>query len=221
MKIAAIIVAAGTGNRMQRGNNKLLLEICGQTVIERTLNVFSACAAIDDIILVTSDSDILKIAGKFPRVTKTVDGGSTRTESVLNGLLSAGEADYVAIHDGARPLITEEIILSVISAAKTFGAAITGTDVLDTIKRTDDSGVIVDTPLRSSLKFVQTPQVFRRDLLLSAYNSYRGDATDDAFLLESAGIPVKVIAGSRENIKITTEFDLLLAEAIILAREKI
>lgn len=219
MKIAAIIVAAGSGSRMGTKENKLLLKICGKTVIERTLENISTCSSIDKVILVTSDSGIIKISEIFSDNITIVAGGKTRTESVLNGLIAAEGFDLVAIHDGARPLVTNEIIYTTIEDAKIHGAAITGTDVFDTIKKADEQGFIINTPARKSLKSVQTPQVFNRELLLVAYRSCPCDVTDDASVAENAGIKIKISKGSRENIKITTQFDILLAETILKERE--
>lgn len=219
MKTAAIIAAAGSGSRMGGDKNKLLLEICGKTVIDRTLEVFSSCETIDAIILVTGCAEIKKIAEKYLRVIKIAGGGKTRAESVLNGITAAEGFDFVAVHDGARPLVTKEIIEKTVKEAMKTGAAATGTGAFDTIKITDENGIIVKTSPREDLKCVQTPQVFKRELLLSAYKTCAKEGTDDSFILECAGFPVKVVEGSRENIKITTALDILFAEAILKARD--
>lgn len=216
--VAAVIAAGGTGSRMGKGD-KLLCKLCGKTVIRRTLEVFENCDIIDAVILVTGKGVSYGSETKgLKKIKKIVTGGGTRQESVYNGIVAAQDYDFVAIHDAARALITDEEITNTVKTAFETGAAITGTAVIDTIKVTDKNGVIVRTPDRNTLFGAATPQVFRRDLILEGYKKATGVVTDDASLVENFQDTV-IITGNRENIKITTPFDLVLAEAILRERE--
>lgn len=221
--VSAIIVAAGSGKRMGAGKNKLLLNICGKSVLAYTLLEFQKNDMIDEIILVAADEDrdkffaIAKNEGinKLKTITK---GGAERQHSVYMGIKEASKtAEIIAIHDGARCLVTKEIICDVIKAAKEFGAAVTGVKVKDTLKQVEN-GIIRSTLLREHIWTVQTPQAFKRDIILNAHQSAESDGflgTDDCMLVERQGVNIKVVEGSYENIKITTKEDLFVGECIL------
>ena len=187
--VCAVIVAAGSSRRMG-GENKLLLEIDGVPVLARTLSAFQKCAAIRDIVLVCREQDIMpytELAKAFS-IDKLTRGGETRTESVLAGITAAPEnAVLVAVHDGARPLVSEAVITEAVTTAAEYGAAAPVVPVKDSIKRIKDSNIAADVA-RDTLAAVQTPQVFRKDLLRRALTSAaeRGYSfTDDCAAVES------------------------------------
>ena len=217
--VAAVIAAGGTGRRMG-GGDKLLCGICGKTVIRRTLETFENCSVIDAVILVTGQgvSYESEIEG-LSKIRKIVTGGASRQESVYNGVAAAQGYDFVAIHDAARALVTDDEIQKTVKKAFETGAAVAGTKVIDTIKVADINGIISGTPDRETLFTVATPQVFRRELILEGYEKHTFAATDDASLVEKIH-NTAIVLGSRENIKITTPFDLVLAEAILKERDK-
>lgn len=223
--VSAIVVAAGSGTRMNINKNKIFAEINGRPVIYYSLFALSNSELIDEIIIVTKEeyillvSDIVKIYD-IKKVSKIIPGGKTRTESVKNGLLSAG-CDFVAIHDGARPCVKTSDIDKTVKAAKTKLSAALGTRVVDTLKRTDENGKICNTVDRNNLWQVQTPQVFKKELLIYAYeNGDTDNATDDCMLLESVNTPVYMVEGHRDNIKITVSGDLECAEKILAEEEE-
>jgi 2-C-methyl-D-erythritol 4-phosphate cytidylyltransferase len=215
-KVCVIIAAAGQSSRMNSGNNmsKQFIEIDGKTVIEKTLTVFNSCAYIDDIIIAARLEDIHKIqelvdnAG-LCKVKNIIAGGWTRRESVSNAVQSVGDyIDFVAIHDGARCFITHLDIEKVILKAFETGAAAAGTKVTDTIKIVDDKNNIIRTVDRDFLWAVQTPQIFAKDLYLSALNECKTEVTDDCAIVENAGHAVSIVECSKYNIKITDTQDL-------------
>jgi 2-C-methyl-D-erythritol 4-phosphate cytidylyltransferase len=220
--LSAIIVAAGRSKRFKGKASKVLAEISNKPVIYYSLSVLNRHPDIDEIIIVASPSSIKAITGiirryKINKVKKIVLGGKERKDSVLQGLKSLGEGiSYVLIHDGARPLINDDMISSVITAAKVSGAAIVGVPVKPTIKRVNSGLWVQGTVDRDGLWEVQTPQVFLKSIILKAYKrSGRAKVTDDAMLVEKSGIKVKLALGSYSNIKITTPEDLIIAEAIL------
>lgn len=222
--VSAVIVAAGSGTRMGAGINKLLLQICGKSILSYTVNVFEEVGAIDEIVLVAKEAEIpalYQMAREegFGKVKSIVAGGSTRQESVYRGLLDVNpEAELVAIHDGARALVSPEIIEACLLRAKECGAAVCGVPVKDTVKRVLPDGAVAETVPRDDLWLVQTPQVFAKELILNAHEAARRDGflgTDDCVLAERAGARVQMVEGSYQNIKITTPQDLALAEAIL------
>ena len=223
--VCAVIVAAGSSRRMG-GENKLLLEIDGVPVLARTLSAFQKCAAIRDIVLVCREQDIMpytELAKAFSidKLCTVTRGGETRTESVLAGITAAPEnAVLVAVHDGARPLVSEAVITEAVTTAAEFGAAAPVVPVKDSIKRIKDSNIAADVA-RDTLAAVQTPQVFRADILRRAYEAeYRPEFTDDASVVEQAGEAVFLCEGERTNLKITTPEDMVIAEALLAGREK-
>ncbi len=224
--VCAVIVAAGSSRRMG-GENKLLLEIDGVPVLARTLAAFQKCAAIRDIVLVCREQDIvpyteLAKAFSIDKLCTIVRGGDTRTESVLAGLKAAPEnAVLAAVHDGARPLVSEAVITEAVTTAAEFGAAAPVVPVKDSIKRIENGNIAADVA-RDTLAAVQTPQVFKKDLLSRALTSAaeRGYSfTDDCAAVESLGTIVKATHGSYQNIKITTPEDILVAEALLTREE--
>jgi 2-C-methyl-D-erythritol 4-phosphate cytidylyltransferase len=221
---SAVIVAAGLGTRMGMDIKKQFIKICGIPVLARTLQVFEDCRFIDEIILVVHSSDIILSKNEivdrydFTKVKSIVSGGETRQNSVSNGLNNVDEqCRIVLIHDGARPFIKEDEITSLIEAAAEFGACTIATPVKDTIKLVDDNDFIKSTIDRSTIWSVQTPQAFSYQAILAAHAKAVDDrftGTDDAQLVERMGIPVKLIKGSYDNIKITTKEDLAVAQII-------
>ena len=220
--VCAVIVAAGSSRRMNN-KNKLMLPLDGVPVLARTLSAFQKCAAVRDIVLVCREQDIMpytELAKAFDvdKLRTVTRGGDTRTESVLAGITAApSDAALVAVHDGARPLVSEALITEAIEAAAVCGAAAPVVPVKDSIKRIENGNIAADVA-RDTLAAVQTPQVFRRELLAHALTSasQRGYSfTDDCAAVESLGTVVQATHGSYENIKITTPEDMLIAQAFI------
>lgn len=220
--ITAIIAAAGSSSRMN-GINKLLFEIDGITVIARTIDKFNSNDNINEIVISARSSDIetiKEIVSKynFSKVTAIVDGGDTRAQSIKNSVKSSSnKTEYFAIHDGARPLITEKVINETINNAIKYRAAVAGVRVKDTIKVVD-GGFIESTPERSALWAVHTPQVFEKNLYLEAIanaENYKAEITDDSMLVEMLGVKVFMVNDEYSNIKITTPDDLSIVEQYI------
>lgn len=223
--VYAIIPAAGSSRRMG-GGNKLVMDLGGQPVLCRTLQVFEQCDAIDGIILVCRKQDQKIYAGlcadwKINKVMQIVEGGPSREHSVLNGILACGsQIGYVAIHDAARPLITEDIIRQAVETAKRDSAAAPGVHCKDSIQRIQ-KGRMVENIDRESIVAVQTPQCFDIDLIRAALTraiEQEMKLTDDCGAVTAMGQPVTITAGSYENIKITTPEDVILGEAILKGR---
>ena len=224
MKITAIIAAAGSGTRYSSIKNKLFEDLSGMPVIVHTLKKISAVKEINNIIICTSAELIDEIKQtvsdyNIKKVSDIILGGETRQESVFLGLKEAEKLkpDLVLIHDGARPLISEDIIKNSINSALETGAGTVAVPVKDTIKRVNpDNNIIIETLKRDELWSIQTPQVFKFNEILKAHEKFKGqNFTDDSALLEESGIPVSVIVGSYKNIKITTEEDLKIARVLI------
>ncbi|MCL0032267.1 2-C-methyl-D-erythritol 4-phosphate cytidylyltransferase [Peptococcaceae bacterium] len=227
-----IIPAAGAGNRMKAKTKKQYLKLCGSYVICHTLSVFLENDLIGNIALVVPEEDI----DICRQVLKDMDcsnvlfvsGGVTRQESVYKGLVAleslADEEDIVVVHDGARPLLTQEVLIKTIDAAKAYGSAICAVKVKDTVKLIDERNIVAKTLPRDKLVAVQTPQAFKYGILKRACKhamrvGFLG--TDDASLVENIGYDVHVVEGDYENIKLTTPEDMILAEEILKRREKI
>lgn len=228
--VSAVIVAAGGSVRMGIADSKQFIPLLNRPAIEYTLKAFQNCYLIKEIIIVCRKQDEQRIndiisSNGFGKVTKLVEGGATRAQSVTNGINAVSDkSKFLAIHDGARPLITVEEIERVVEAAFETGAATLGIAVKDTIKNVDGYNKIESTPLRSQLRAVQTPQVFERELYQFALNNAGENAvnyTDDCSLIENMGGEVEVVKGSEENIKLTTPIDVIIAESILKEREKI
>ena len=216
----AVIVAAGSASRMG-GIDKVMVDLGGEPMIVKTVSKFQACDAVREIVIVTREDlivPVMSLCARFDKVKSVVVGGSCRTESVQAGLrMLSDKVKIVAIHDGARPFVTEQVIDRTIRAAKTYGAAAPGIPVKDTIKVVQ-GGIIETTPDRSSLQAVQTPQVFDLDLLKGALKraqSTGAELTDDCSAVEQLGMSVKMVAGDERNIKITTPMDLKIAEILL------
>jgi 2-C-methyl-D-erythritol 4-phosphate cytidylyltransferase len=226
-RCAAVIVAAGSSQRMG-GVDKIMADLGGRPVIYHTLLAFQNSEVIDEIVLVTRQDLVERLAElaaqwEFSKVSQVVPGGKTRIESVENGLRAVDkQTDYVAVQDGARPLVTDEIIRETVERAYRSHAAAPGVPVVDTIKTVDDTQRVTGTPDRATLRAVQTPQVFDRDLLQAAWAKARQENreyTDDCAAMEALGVPVYLTQGSPENLKITTPLDLKLAALILQGRE--
>ncbi len=216
MGVCAIVVAAGASRRMQ-GTDKILAALGDRPVLAWSVQALENCVRVDRIILVISPTNIepvrrLVAAQKWSKVTGICPGGQRRQDSVAAGLQLAGPCEWVIIHDGARPFLSRELIENGLDAARTSGAAVAAVPVTDTIKIADGNQMVIETPDRHYLWAVQTPQVFRSEMLKAAYAHNPGDVTDDASLVEMAGGTVRLYAGSPANIKITTPHDLAVAE---------
>lgn len=224
-KVSVLIPAAGSGSRMgHRRTKKPYLQLLEKPILTHTISVFDQNPVVDTIHVIVNPSDfelcqsIAIVPYGFQKVTNLIPGGETRQDSVFNGLQSLpSDADFVIVHDGVRPFVTDDIIDSCLEAAEEWGAAVAAVPVKDTIKVADADGFIVDTLNRSRLWAVQTPQSFRKDLLLKAHQRARQarlNVTDDATLVEQLGFRVRLIAGSHRNLKVTTAEDLLIAETL-------
>ena len=226
MGVYAVILAGGSGTRMGLAENKIFLPLRGIPAIVRTIAPFSTLC--DGIVLVAKEEEqpqmceILRKFGLDHLVTSIVCGGDSRQASVASGLAAlSDEADIVLVHDGARCLVTEEVILRVISSVQQHGSGIAAMPVTDTIKSVAEDLQVHQTLDRSRLYAMQTPQGFRTHLLFQAHRHAEASGfcgTDDAALLEHAGMPVFLCAGHAENIKLTTPMDILLAKTILQSR---
>lgn len=211
-----IVVAAGNSTRMC-GENKQLISLCGVPTIIHTLLAFERSEFISNIVLVTKKEDILPLQNLtknylITKLSDIVEGGATRQESVMNGLQHIKNSEYVLIHDGARPLVSEDIIARICEKIGQADAIICGVSVTDTLKMTRD-GVVLSTIDRKGMISVQTPQAVKYDVYLSALNKCDpAQFTDDASIIESQGYKVLYVEGEKSNIKITTQEDIALAE---------
>jgi 2-C-methyl-D-erythritol 4-phosphate cytidylyltransferase len=215
----AIIVAAGSGNRFGSKLPKQFVSLCGKPLIFHTIEKFQICSSVDEIILVLAEQRIeyfVKISKdkNFTKISKIVSGGKTRAESVLKGLEAISEkAEIVAVHDGARPLVSVEEISEIIELAKEKGAVCLVAPIAETIKQVE-KGEITATIDRKTLRRALTPQAFKTEILKKAFSRAKLDEniTDDSLLVELAGFNVFTFEGNPKNIKITTPEDLELAE---------
>lgn len=221
-KYAAVVVSAGIGQRM--GADKTFIEIGGKPLIAWSVDTLQSCDMINEIVLVLHKTKIdrgrdLMRQRQWSKISGICEGGELRQDSVRNGLLSISRSDWVLVHDGARPFLTDKLIMDGIKAAEETGAAVCCTDVKDTIKQVDDNEIVTQPLARHRLRAVQTPQVFRLDLLKKAYELISSEVTDDSSIVEKAGYRVRLYPGDYENIKITTPDDMLLAEMIAARKE--
>jgi len=224
MHISAIIAAGGQGRRMNSSISKQFINIKGHPILYYTLNKFEKMDAINSIILVTGSGDIdytrenIINRYRFKKI-QIVSGGKERQDSVYNGLRKISpQTDIVVIHDGVRPFVPVKIIENSIASAAKFKAVGVAVPVKDTIKVVDSNNIIQSTPDRNTLWAMQTPQTFNYDIIMRAYEKAMSEGfygTDDTVLVERLGVPVKIIEGAYENIKITTPEDIILAEAFI------
>lgn len=216
----AVIVAAGSASRMG-GIDKVMAPLGGEPMILRTVRAFEDCEAVKEIVIVTREDlmgPIAELCSGFTKIRSVVQGGSSRQESVKLGLLAfSKEVRLAAVHDGARPLVSGELIDKVIRAAHSYGAAAPAIPVKDTIK-VFEGGFIAATPDRSTLRAVQTPQVIDRDLLLGALEKAEQEGTaltDDCSAVEHIGMHVRLVEGEERNLKVTTPLDLKIAELLL------
>lgn len=223
-RCGTVIVAAGSASRMG-GIDKVMAPLNGEPMIARTVRAFQNCDAISEIVVVTREDLILPITSlcaDMDKVQAVVAGGSSRQESVHLGLNALSDkCKLAAIHDGARPLISWQVIDRVVRAAHTYGAAAPAIPVKDTIKVVQ-GGVVKETPDRASLQAVQTPQVFDFDILRGALKKAKQDGaqvTDDCSAVERMGMAVKIVEGEERNLKVTTPLDLKIAQ-LLLEEEK-
>lgn len=227
-RCAALVAAAGSSSRMG-GVNKLLEPLDGIPVLARTLTALQLAEQVDEIVVATREEDLVEISHLcqtygITKCTKVVRGGESRAHSVLLAALEASpETELLAVQDGARPLVTPELIGRVITAAARCDAAAPAVPVKDTVKTVREDGAVEQTMDRDALRAVQTPQVFQADLLKAALQSAVENQipiTDDCSAVERLGKVVFLVEGDEENLKITTPVDLVVAEAILQAREE-
>lgn len=216
----AVIVAAGNASRMC-GIDKVMAPLGGEPMIVRTVRTFQDCDAIRQIVVVTRQDlivPIMELCREFDKVKAVMVGGNSRQESVQIGLRALSKnMRLVAVQDGARPLISREVIDRTVRAANTYGAAAPAVPVKDTVK-TVQGGIVTATPDRSALRAIQTPQVFDADLLNTALHKAKEDGaevTDDCSAVERLGMSVKIVEGDERNIKVTTPMDLKIAEMLL------
>ena len=216
----AVIVAAGTASRMG-GIDKVMAPLAGEPMIARTVRAFQKSEVISEIVIVTREDlipPISELTRDMDKVKAVVTGGKSRQESVELGMNALSkEVKLAAIQDGARPLITWQVIDRVVRAANTFGGAVPGVPVKDTVK-VENGGLVKETPDRKTLRAIQTPQVFDFDLLRGALKKAKEDGaevTDDCSAVERLGMKVKIVEGDERNIKVTTPMDLKIAELLL------
>ena len=230
-KCTAIVLAAGQGKRMGTKVQKQYLEIEGKPVLYYSLHAFEKSAIIDEVVLVVGENQVeycyseIVLKYGFDKVKTVVEGGAERYHSVWNGLQEVDDDCYVFIHDGARPFVDEEILERAYKDVQNCKACVVGMPVKDTIKLADIEGYVKETPDRSLLWMIQTPQVFETELVKKAYALLMEQSdvqvTDDAMVVEQMlGHKVKLTIGSYENIKITTPEDLDVAEIFVKKLEK-
>ncbi|MDH5695449.1 MAG: 2-C-methyl-D-erythritol 4-phosphate cytidylyltransferase [Dehalococcoidia bacterium] len=217
-KVGAVIVAAGSSRRMG-GVDKVFAPLGGKPALTRVLQAFENCDSVAQIVVAVSKKNLercrqLISEEKQPKPIEVCAGGRRRQDSVAAGLRQLRDCDWVVIHDGARPLVTKDLIERGLKAARETGAAAAAVPVTDTIKVAGTDRIVHQTPPRQNLWAVQTPQVFSFDIIAKAYKQAKGEVTDDASLVEQLGYKVKLYMGAYDNIKITTINDLLIAEAL-------
>lgn len=221
-QISVVIVAAGSSNRMGLRTNKIFLDLCGQSVIERTINAFVDIPEIYEIVLVTKKEFFNYFNNIIKSVSlniKLVEGGSSREESTFNGLQEvSNDSNFVICHDGARPLISKKTILNVINELSNYKAVITGVKAKDTVKIISSDLEVISTPDRRSLYNIQTPQAFEKNIILEGYKKFfeeNGFVTDDASIVEKLNVRIKLVEGEYSNIKITTIEDINYARILL------
>ena len=225
---AAVIAAGGSSLRMDSAD-KLFIEICGMPVLAHTLLAFQNCPNISEVVVVSREEcleavcELCKNYG-IEKAARVMIGGATRLDSVYNGVFAVSDnAQLIAIHDGARPCVDNDIINAAVLAAAKYHAAAPAVPVSSTLKKVRD-GIILETIDRDSLVEIQTPQVFAAEVIKAALTKARNESaavTDDCMAAELLGFPVRVTEGSRRNIKITTSEDIAIAEAILRGRESL
>ena len=223
--VGAIVVAAGVGRRMG-GVDKTLATLGGKPLIAHSLDALHASDRIDSVVVVLSDANIdqarrLVAEGRYHKITSICLGGKRRQDSVRHGLERLPDAEWIVVHDGARPLVDAGLFELGLAEARLTGAAVAAVPVKDTIKAANADMVVTQTFGRDTLWIVQTPQVFRRDVLSEAHEMVTDDVTDDASMVERVGGKVRLFMGSYENIKVTTAEDLPVAEALFTRRARL
>ena len=225
MKCVALVPAAGQGKRMGGAHSKPYLLLEGKPILAHTLLELERCPLVDEVVLMVERGEIERARAsvveefRLQKVGAILAGGVQRQDSVWEGLKTIqDDCDLVMVHDGVRPFISQEMLARSIQGAVDCGASIAAVPAKDTVKLVSAQNMVLKTPDRKSVFLVQTPQTFKRDILLRAYRQAMEDgfyATDEASLVERLGMPVKVVEGSYENIKITTPEDLVVGEMIL------
>ncbi|MBK1829763.1 2-C-methyl-D-erythritol 4-phosphate cytidylyltransferase [Verrucomicrobiaceae bacterium R5-34] len=215
MKFAAIIVAAGSSRRM--GFDKLLADFAGKPVLQRSIEAFAACSEVSEIVVVCPEARFDELDVEFSeQLIQRVDGGTDRHDSVASGLaVLAGDTDFIAVHDGARPLISVEQIRKVLQSASEYGAAASARPVTETVKRADEHGMVSAAVSRDDLWLMETPQIFQAELLFKAYRQVQESGarvTDEVSAMELIGQPVKLVTNDSANPKITYPADIEQAQ---------
>lgn len=223
--VGAIVVAAGASRRME-GVDKTFATLGGKPLIAYSLDALHASDRVGSVVVVLSDANIeqasrLVAEGRYHKVTAICLGGKRRQDSVRKGLDSLPDAEWIVVHDGARPLVDARLIERGLTEALLTGVAVAAVPVKDTIKAANADMVVTQTLGRDTLWIVQTPQVFRSDILLEAHETVDDDVTDDASMVERVGGKVRLFMGSYENIKVTTSEDLSVAEALLMRRARL
>ncbi|RKU13211.1 2-C-methyl-D-erythritol 4-phosphate cytidylyltransferase [Candidatus Poribacteria bacterium] len=224
-KVGTLIPAAGKGSRMAHSLKKPYLKLAKKPILAHTIQRFEQNTAVDTIFVIVDETDFNACRKTvlepypFTKVQELVAGGETRQKSVYNGVCAlSADVDFVIVHDGVRPFVTDETIFDCLTAADECGAAVAAVPVKDTIKVANENCFISETPEREKLWAVQTPQVFRKSVLEEAHQIAQErqlTGTDDAALVEQLGFPVKLVMGSYANLKITTPVDLRVAEVLL------
>lgn len=225
--LGAVIVAAGSGTRMGTAEKKQFLNLNGKPILAWTVDVFQAMPEVKQMVIVTAEADrerceSLGLISGWNKVSAFVHGGADRQASVLSGV-RALKNEWVLVHDGVRPLVTSTAVRRCLQAAEEHGAAVLAVPVKDTIKKVDKQGFVIDTPDRSSLWAMHTPQIFRRTILLAALERAVASGemlTDDAAAVERAGHRIFLVQDDETNLKITTPSDLEIAEFWLRKREE-
>lgn len=227
-RTAALVPAAGRGERLGPGAPKALRDIGGVPMLVHAVKVLSSAPGVDVVVVAAPADAVEETRALLSQVAadtdvEVVSGGDTRTESVARALIALpDDVDVVLVHDAARPLVPVELVTSVVNAVRAGNRAVVpGLAVIDTVKRIDDAGVVQETVPRAALRAIQTPQGFDRTLLQQAHAAVDPDdvtATDDAGLVEAMGVPVLVIPGHEEAFKVTRPMDIVMAEAVLARR---
>jgi 2-C-methyl-D-erythritol 4-phosphate cytidylyltransferase len=222
-RVGVIVVSAGASTRMA-GVDKTMAPLAGMPLIARTIDVFERCDAVGAVVLIVSREVLNAVAETsqeyhWKKVLHIRLGGIRRQDSVRLGLRALPDCDWVVVHDGARPLVTDKTIREGLAAAQATGAATAAVPPVDTVKVVGNDGRVQATPDRRTLALIQTPQVFSRELIDRAHAEIGDDVTDDAAMIESMGLSVQVFMGDRTNIKVTNPEDLAVAEALLALRD--
>lgn len=220
--VAAILLAAGASARMD-GVDKPWADLAGRPVVARSLQVLLSLSEVEMLVCVAPRErhhELRALAGETAARVVCVEGGARRQDSVAAGMAAAIDAAWYLVHDAARPLASPALARRVLAAAREHGAAVPGAPVVDTLKRVDGSGRVIETVDRGALRAVQTPQAFAAELLRRAHAEVAADVTDDAAMVEALGGRVVVVGGEPENLKITTPGDLEIARLLLSRRER-